>query len=169
MPAGDVIAERTRGVIPITWDALLNDARFGDDLLYGAIQLVEETLFGEMLDEAEEQDLPYRVIDFAAKLTAIELINPGIDFWMNQPLNESATGTNEVHVFTERVDKLLKLREQLLIETRRLAPEIEQLIDTLLGFRRAPKAVPGLTSINDELLTPSPREFPRPFIRTAFS
>lgn len=162
MPVAGVIAERTRGILPITWDALSHDARFGDDLLGNVIDFAKHSVFGEIVAPEDEATYPLAAIDFAAKIAAIELISPGIDFWMNEPISESATGTNENHTFTERVAALNQLRANLIAETRRL----EDTIAALIGYRPWMPRRPLMNTLDDELLTPSPQEFPRPYLAT---
>lgn len=171
MPVAGAIAERARRIIPITWDALSRDPRYGDGLLQDAVDLVKETLFGDVMDPALEDTYPLRLLDFAGKLVALELISPGIDLWMNMPTSEVTTGTNESQTWVDRAQKLADQREELVAETRRLTPEMEALISELTGFRptRRTSGAPGLSSIGDDLLTPSPQEFPRPYTRTALS
>jgi len=160
MPVEGVIAERTRGILPVTWDAMHGDPRYGDGLLQTVIDTAKERVFGVNVASGAESAYPLIVIDFVAKVAALELITPGIDFWMSQPISESATGTNENHTFTDRAAALRALREDLLAETRRLAGEV----GSLITFRRiSGKAVPKLNTINDDLLTPSPQDFPRPY------
>ncbi len=162
MPVAGVIAERTRAILPVTWDALSKDPRYGDDLLQDVIDFAKSNTFGTIVAPAAETAYSYRAIDYTAKIAAIELCLPGIDFWMNEPMSESATGTNENHSFTDRAAVLQALRRNLIEETRRLAGEIADEI----GFRAFSPRRPLLSTIDDELLTPSPQEFPRPFAAT---
>lgn len=166
MAVEGAIAERTRGILPVTWDALAGDSRYGDGLLRSTIDTIKERIFGTVGLPATESLQPLIVIDYVAKLAALELINPGIDFWMNEPVAESAEGTNENHAFVNRAEELRQLRAFLIDETRRLAPEVDPLID-FTRISNAPR--PRLNTIEDEFLTPSPQEFPRPFSRTSRS
>lgn len=161
MPLEGAIAERTRAVLPVTWDALVADPRFGDGLLQTAIDYAKENVTGEVVAPADESDTyPLIVIDYIAKMAALEIIPPGIDFWMNEAIAESATGTNEVHSFEARAEILRETRKDLLEETRRRAGEIAE----VLGYRRTrTTGVPLSSTIDDEFLTPSPQEFPRPY------
>ena len=164
MPLEGAIAERTRAILPVTWDALAGDSRFGDGLLQTAIDYSKENVTGEVVVPADEATTyPLIVIDYIAKMAALEIIPPWIDFWMNQPVSESATGTNENHSFEARAEVLKELRKDLLEETRRRAGEIAD----ILGFRRQRSTgVPLSSTIDDEFLTPSPQEFPRPYAVT---
>lgn len=165
MAVQGVIAERCRGILPITWDALSKDTRYGDDLLQATINHTKENVFGAVVSPTAEAAYPLMAVDYAAKMAAIELCTPGIDFWMNEPASESATGTNENHTFVDRAATLNQLRRNLLEETRRVAGDISAII----GFRRTSSRVPLLNTIKDDFLTPSPQEFPRPFNRTDYS
>ena len=163
-----VIAERTRAVLPVTWDALSRDPRYGDDLLQTAIDTAKAWVTGGVITPAaEESTYSVVVVDYIAKVAALELISPGIDFWMNEPVSETATGTDEAHTFVDRAESLRKLGEQLLAETRRKADEIGPLLPDIPAH--LVKGVPLLNTIDDEFLTPSPQEFPRPYIRTGRS
>lgn len=163
MPVAGAIAERARGILPVTWDALAADQRYGDGLLQSAVSLVKENVFGVVVAPDAEAAYKLIVIDYAAKLVVLELIPAGVDFWMNEPMSESATGTNENHTFVDRAGTLRELGRDLLIETRRIGPDIA----VLVGFRRvSSKSVPKLSTMDDEFLTPSHQEFPRPYSAT---
>jgi hypothetical protein len=160
MAVEGVIAERVRGILPVTWDAMSKDARYGDALLRSTIDTAKERILGENVTPPDEANYPLLVVDYVAKIAILELITPAIDYWMNMPISTSATGTNENQTYTERVTALQQLRENLLAETRRLAGDVA----TLINFRRVSgKAVPKLNTIGDDLLTPSPQDFPRPY------
>lgn len=166
MAVEGAIAERTRGILPVTWDALSRDPRFGDGILRTTIDTVKERTFGVSVDPTVESAYPLVVIDYAAKLVAIELCDPGIEIWMDQPVSESATGTNENHTFVDRAETLRKLREALLTETRLEAPNVAPLINfTRISNQPRPK----INTLDDEFLTPSPQEFPRPYAPTSRS
>ena len=163
-----VIAERTRAILPVTWDALSRDPRYGDDLLQTAINTAKEWVTGEVVPPNQEQSTySLAVVDYIAKVAAIELVAPGIDFWMNEPVSETATGTDESHTFVDRAESLRKLGEQLLAETRRKADEILALLPEIP--LRLVKSVPTINTLDDEFLTPSHQEFARPYIRTGRS
>ena len=162
-----VIAERTRGILPATWEMLGQLSTFGDDGLRTAIDTVKERVMGNVIAPAAEGNYPLTVIDYLAKLAALELITPGIDAWHRHgPIQVGTTGTNEQTTYANPVQALEALRKELLAETRRLWP----LVAPLITFRRVTSAArPALNTINDELLTPSPQEFGRPYRVTDFS
>jgi hypothetical protein len=155
------IADRVRGILPVTWDALIADRRYGDALLRNSIDTVKETVFGVVVLPQLEAAYPLIVIDYVAKLCAIELITPAIDYWMDEPYQISQSGSgNEVTTSSEKADRLRQLREDLLRQTRALEP----IVGPLIGFRRtALKSRPRSSTIDDPFLTPALQEFPRPY------
>lgn len=165
MPVSGAIADRARAILPVTWDALSGDPRYGDGSLQTSIDTVKDSVFGEVVAPTAEAAYPLMAIDYAAKLVALELIPAGIDFWMNEPTSESATGTNENHTFDLRAARLAELRNILLQQTRGMAMDVANLI----GYGRTTTNYPRNSAQNDEFLTPSPQEFPRPYSATSFS
>lgn len=166
-PTG-AIADRVRGLIPITWDALVKDIRIGGGPLKVAIDLAKETVTGVVVNTNIEDQYPLIVIDYIAKTAVIEICPTGIDFWMNQATAITSTGTNEVTSYVDRAKQLDDLRKQFLLETRTKQPEIQKMVNYWIDSGRA---VPQLSSanINPFHLTPSPEEFPRPFRQTQYS
>ena len=156
-----VIAARTRAILPSTWDMLSRLPYFGDDSLQLAINTVKEYAFGEIVPPPAENQYSVLVVDYVAKLAALELITPGIDAWRAEgPVSVSATGTNENVVYSDPVVALEQLRDDLLEETRKLLPYVKPFL-TALQLSVGPRAV--LNTINDDFLTPSPQEFERPY------
>lgn len=166
MAVAGEIANRTKAIMPITWDALSKDSRFGEAILRSTIDLVKERVMGENVAPQNEVNYPLVVIDYLSKLTAIELVNPGIDFWMSQPIASTTTGTSEDITYPARTTELRNLRISLMAEVKRMEPEVIPLID-YKRLSRAPRA--SSSTQNDPFLTPSPQEFPRPYGSTARS
>lgn len=166
MPLTGEIANRTKAIMPITWDALSKDSRYGEELIRDTLDTVKERIMGEVVAPENEGNYPLVVIDYLSKLSAVELINPGIDFWMSQPQSSTSTGTSEDVSYPSRTTELRNLRTNLLGEIKKLEPEVIPLID-YKRISRAPRAS-SLTQ-NDPFLTPSPQEFPRPFGSNSFS
>jgi hypothetical protein len=160
MAVAGAIAEATRGQLPVTWDMLSTSRKFGDALLRRAIDGVKEEILGTVGTPESEDELPLSVIKYLGKLVALELITPGIDAWRSEPTSLVTTGTSEQTTYSDPVDGLLKLRELLLKQTRTDWANVAPLIN----FRRiqgGPR--PAMNTLNDEFLTPSPQEFPRPY------
>lgn len=164
MAVEGVIADAARGSLPLTWDALSRDATFGDDLLQQAIDFVKDDVFGEVVPVDEEDTYPLKVIRYLGNLVALELIDPGIDLWMNQPTSESATGVNEVHTFVDRAEMLRRLGERLGMQVRAEEAEIDAILGrpTLKIFPRGDVNV----AADEPLLTPAVADWPRPFVDT---
>lgn len=165
MAVAGVIAERVSGILPVTWDALSQDARYGETRLRETIDYMKFVVLGKTVAPSAEAAQPLIVVDYIAKLTAIELCTAGIDFWMNEPVSESASGTNEYHVFVDRAAALEKQRARLVEDTRRVAPQIADIVD----FRAFSPRRPLSSTIDDPFLTPSPQEFPRPYTTSDLS
>lgn len=160
MAVAGAIAEHTRAQLPVTWDMLSTSRKFGDALLRQTIDGVKEEILGTVGTPESEEELPLSVIKYLGKMTALELITPGIDAWRSEPVSLVTTGTNEQTSYSDPVDGLLKLRELLLKQTR----TDWGLVQPLISFRRihgGPR--PAINTLNDEFLTPSPQEFPRPY------
>lgn len=156
------IAEAARSFIPITWDALLTDDsdRFNEELLQGWVDVVKEKLFGTVIPESTEENYPLRVIKYAGKMVARELITPGVDFWMSQLTSVTTTGTSEVESFTDRANRLELLGNRLGRELREEQADIYALLGTPVPSKRR-----GYIAVNtdedDVLITVDPRTFPR--------
>ena len=164
MAVQGVIAERTRGILPSTWDMLSKLPTFGDDALRIAIDTVKEMVFGEVVSPTAEIQYSVLVVDYVAKLCALELITPGIDAWRaTGPISLTATGTSEATVYSDPVVALEQLRRDLLEETRKLWPLVNPFIE-YAPVSVGPRAVSN--SVNEIFLTPSPQEFARPYRQT---
>lgn len=168
MPLTGPIATRAQHIIPITWDALERDTRVGDAALQDHVNLAKQNTFGTVVAPNLESSFPLVAIDYAAKLAVIEIARAGVDFWMNQATNISATGTNESESYIDRASELDNLRKDLIVETRDLQMEVSKLVNFYIDSGRA---VPQLSSanINPFHNTPSPEEFPRPYRQTQYS
>lgn len=166
MAVTGAIADAARSVLPVTWDALAGDSRYGDGFLARKVELVKENVFGEVIPEAQEDDHPLIVQDYCGKLVALTLIPAGIDFWMNAEITVTTTGTQEVAAYVDRAATLRQLGQDLLVETRKLQPDIEE----ILGFhRQRATRRPLISTLDEDFLTPDPLEFPRPYARTGRS
>jgi hypothetical protein len=162
------VADRVRALIPITYDALEKDDRVGDSTLQSAIDLAKENTAGIVVANAQEELYPVVVVDYIAKLAVIEISNAAIDYWMNQALAVSATGTNENLSYVDRAAYVGNLRAQYIQETREKYNQVAKIVGYYIDNG---ESVPQLSSatINPFHLTPSPEEFPRPYRQTQYS
>lgn len=113
------IAEFVRGYIPETIRAMNDypDSNFDTSALQRQIDLAKFSLFLTYCAPDKEgtfYNLP--VLDYVAKRATVWLIPSAIDFWTNRFQTRTSTGTQEVEVFPNRVDNLMKLRDLLLQE-----------------------------------------------------
>lgn len=150
------IASAALGELPLTWKALAGSPDYGDPFLKSKIELVKLRLFGEVISVDAENALDIRVIDYAGKLVALQIINPGIDYWGKQPLSIGATGRNENKAYTDRARDLRDLRVLLLEQTRLLFREVEALLPG-----RQFNTVSNVPRVQDieNAHTPSPYDF----------
>lgn len=161
MAVQGIIAERAKDILPSTWDMLSKLPYFGDEALRRAVDAVKAMVFGEVVPPPSEVQYPVLVVDYVAKLVALDLITPGIDSWRAEgPISVSATGTNENTTYSDPVAALEALRKDLLDETRKMWPLVNPLI-TYSPISVGPRAISN--TINEEFLTPSPQEFGRPY------
>lgn len=154
MAVSGEIAASAHGELPETWRALESDPNYGDDFLERKINSQMASVFGIPLSEEEQDGLDVRVVDYVGKLVALQLINPGIDYWSKQKTLQSA-GERENSGWADRSQALKDLRKYLLEETRTMYPEISDLIP---DRRRTRTAVPVVTDI-EVAHTPSPFDF----------
>jgi hypothetical protein len=161
MAISGMIAERTQGILPVTWHALFNDNRYGEEFLQVVIDTAKEDATGEVITPSnEDTEYGYLVRDFIAKKAALQIIPAGIDFWMNQTIAE---GTHEVTSFTDRAEQLRELYKLLLDEIKGMEDEIAE----ILGYRRTSTVgLPLINTLDDEFLTPSHQEVSRPWRAT---
>lgn len=145
MPVTGKIADAAHGELPSTWKALAESPDYGDSFLQRKIDSIVVKLFGQPIDNTVQDALDVRVIDYAGKCVALELINPGIDYWSKQPLSIGATGRNENKSYNDRSMALRQLRTYLIEQTRLLWPEVESLLTASRDHRVA--SVPRVRDI----------------------
>lgn len=152
------ISDQARQLMPITWDELSKDARYGDRMLQTRINYVKYKLFATIVDPLEEvTSYNPLLLDFVAKNVALQIIPAGIDYWMNQQESISTSGTREAVSYPNRINALKNLKEWLEVEVSNLRPEF----DGQFAVRKKSRA-PKVSNGND-LITPNPQKFPRAF------
>jgi hypothetical protein len=158
------IASRVIGLLPVTWDALSQDPRYGEARLIERVDIVKETLFGQVIAASSEATTySLRVRDYAAKLAAIEIITAAIDFWMDKSLTIQVDSPRELKTYESRIAALRQQKADLIADTRMLAPIIAPELTPRSGLA----GVPGLSTIDVDLVTPDPFTFPKPYADTA--
>jgi hypothetical protein len=162
------VADRVRALIPVTWDALENDPRVGDSTLQSSIDFAKDNTTGTVVPPSQEDLYAVAVVDYIAKIAIIQIANTAIDYWMNQALSVSSTGTNENLSYVDRAAYIEQVRTQYLLETRENYLRIAKIVQYWLDNGESAPQLSSAT-INPFHLTPSPEEFPRPFKQTQYS
>jgi hypothetical protein len=149
------IAANVREHIPIAYDALAKDARYGEPRLQSRVDTVKFRLFGTVIPAALEATV-YNplVLDFAGKVAALQIIPAAVDFWMVQHVSVSATGTNENTSYPDRIDALWRIHERLLLEVKQDADLVEEWVIV----RRKNKG-PLVSTEGLPFLTENPQDF----------
>lgn len=129
------IYRSARGIIPITWDALEKSSNYGDSLLQERIETVKLTVFGAQVAVDDEASYDIRIIEFIAKLVAIQVIPAGVDYWLSQHETFTATGVQETASYPDRVKALWEIYAKLqaqIVEDREI---IDELLDVTTNTR----------------------------------
>jgi hypothetical protein len=148
------IANRAKAYIPITWDMLSGDPRYGTTLLQGRVDRAKYEVLGTAAPiESAEASLPENQIEHIAKRSVVKIIPAGIEFWVDKPISKNTTGTSEVVSYESRVAALRTLFAQLQQEIAVEEPIVTPILQTT-GF---PAVSDGQ---NDILVTANPHDFP---------
>jgi hypothetical protein len=147
------IALRARGIIPTTWDALARSDSFGEMQLQFRVDYVKSRLFGTVADAIREDQVytPTELM-LAAKKVVLDVIPAGADYWSNQAISITTTGTNETASYPDRIASLWRIHARLLAEVDELETETA----------RRPKKKAQLPIVNTigVLRTPDPHSMP---------
>lgn len=150
------IYRRARGIIPISWSALEDSDKYGDALLQERIEIAKLSVFGMSVPVANESTYDIRVQNFVAKVAVVSLIPTAVDYWLDQKISISATGTNENAVWPNRIEALWKIHERLTSEIAADRPLVEDILGTPTSLINA-TGVPGFSpGIEDGYRTPLP-------------
>jgi hypothetical protein len=147
------IEDRAAAEMPETIHGLRKSALFGTTFVANKVDFVKFRLFSTVVSASSEASV-YNplVLEYAGKLTALQLINAGMDFWGSAPMTESLTGVNETVSFTDRAKNLQELAKRLTAEIAELAADVGE--DVLIRRRGGAKVSPGGAD-----LTPNPQDF----------
>jgi hypothetical protein len=163
----DEIEGGARDELPETFDALVESDNFGEAGLARRKSLVMARVWGRQLDDAEIDALDPRVQTYAAKMLARTLIGPGIDYWANQVITQSAGTTEQVSYDAQRVTALKEADKRLAAEIAELLADVEVILPPVqLTAGSAPHVgqagrlgTAGAMQEGD-MGTPSPYDFP---------
>jgi len=152
------IADRAKAYIPFTWDGLTKATSvYGPAVLQGRVDRAKYEVLGASAPvEVAEAALPEDQIEHIAKRAVVKIIPAGIEFWTNQPITSSTTGTSEVVSYESRIATLKDLYLRL---TQEIAAE-EPIVTPILKVTGIPGVSDGQSDI---LVTANPHEFPPAF------
>ena len=161
----DEIEAGARDELPETFDALLDSVHFGPAGLARRKTLVMARIWGNQLDSTEIDDLDPRVQAYAAKMLARTLIGPGIDYWSNQVITQSAGTTEQVSYDAQRVTALKDADKRLAAEIAELLEDVEVILPPVkltagAGPHVGQAGKLGTTDGLDGLFTPDPFDLP---------
>lgn len=161
----DDIEFGVRDEFPVTFDVLLDSPLFGESGLTRRKSLAMARIWGKLLTEQEIEDLDVRVQTYVSKLIARTLIGPGIDYWSNQVLSQSAGTTEQVSYDSQRVQELKEADKRLVGEIAELLPDVEVILPPVkLTVGSAPRVGQagklGTVGALDGLYTPDPFDLP---------
>lgn len=125
------IALSARGYLPQTWDALANSTYYGESLLDLKLKYIKFALFATVVSTSQEEDY-YNplVIEFAAKALAITIIPAGADYYSNQLISLTSTGTNETKTYPDRIAGLWLINARLVKEFEDMKAKVQQYLPT---------------------------------------
>lgn len=156
-PTRGLVARMVRSIMPITWNRLMSDARFGEGLIAQRIETVKFTWLSAAVAQQDETAYSPVLIDYIAKRVALSLIPAGIEYWMRQKTTKSATGTSETVSYPDTLNALKELAKRLSAEVEILAgnPNVVTSLTT-------PGELPAITGDGD-MITEDPFEWPPAF------
>jgi len=151
------IADRVRGYIPQTYQALANASYYGETLIQQHIDDVKFKLFATSVDYGLEATVYDRyVLRYVGKVCAVDIIPSAIDFWMDQLQSETLTGTDEQIAYPDRINALEKTYAKL---TAELDAEREEFESWVTPTIRLSGVSPLVDTSNDDEVTSDPADF----------
>lgn len=147
------ILQRARAQIPQTWDALARSSVYGSELLQQRADTIKFRLFATTVAPTLEATL-YNplLLDYAAKCTALQVIPAGADYWSDQQVTISTTGTNESESFPDRIASLWRIHARLLAEVESMQNEV----GVYLPRTARRMALPQVSDSDVGMRTPNP-------------
>jgi hypothetical protein len=153
------IADRAKAYIPISWDGLSGDPRYGTTMLQGRINRAKYEVLGAGYPvENAEVTIPEDQIEHIAKRAVVKVIPAAIEFWVDKPISKNTSGTAEIVSYESRVQSLRTLFIQLQQEIAVEEPTVTPILQTS-GF-------PAVSDGENEILvTENPHTFPPAWTR----
>lgn len=114
-----VLADRVRAKIPLAYDELKNDTRYGEPLLQSNIELAKFTLFNTIVSASLEATAYNPLIqDYIAKSAVVRIIPGAVDYFTSKPISISTSGTNESASYPDRIQNLWRIHERMIQEVK---------------------------------------------------
>lgn len=150
--------------LPVTFDYLQRDARFGDRAMQQKAELVKWKVLGYTVTPDQEQQFEIVLLDFLSKRTALDLIGPGIDFWSRQLRTSTSSQTSEVSAFPDMIASLKELRMDLARQLTEDWRQVQLLAPSTPNRKVVPMPTSSLGGPNapwtGRHITKSPQEMP---------
>jgi hypothetical protein len=127
-----MIGTEAHDLLPETWDALAKAPSFGPNALLRRHDRVLNRIFGRVLTPEEQEVLPSVVIEYCGMRLAMNLIDPGIEYWSKQVLSRSV-GERESASYKDRAEDLRLLKKQWTGDLASLWLDVQALIPPLPG------------------------------------
>ena len=158
------IVDGVAAFMPVSLNALRNDARFGDKWLQQQANVVEIRTLGYTVDPNQESTLNPVVVDYLSKRLALGLTKPAIEFWSRQMRTSTSTQTSEVTSYPDMIATLKELKNELVMELKQEWRDLLLIVPGLPQRKVVPLPQSSIGGPNDphcwEPNTRSPREMP---------
>ena len=139
------IADGALSYMPVTYTALQRDSRFGDRRIQNYANIVQTKVLGSTVSPDDEVNYELLLLDYLSKRLALELINPGIDFWSRQLKTSTSSQTSEVSSFPDMIASLKELRTNLIAQLASDWREVQLLVPTVTINKVVPMPTSSLS------------------------
>lgn len=115
------VTDQVKRHVPGSYRAMVSTPNqyFGITDLQGVADYVKFRLFGTAVAPAAEASLyDPLLVNFLGKLTTLQFIPAAVDYWGDQLISESTTGTSENVTYPDRREGLWKVFERLRAEVK---------------------------------------------------
>lgn len=155
------IALEAQDLMPETWKALSDARTFGPAALARRHDRVVGKIFGSVLDQdAQEalEEIDSRIVEYAGKMLAYELLDPGIEYWSRQ-IQSRTQGDTETVAYLNRAQDLRQLKQQWQADLQDLYVNVVDLLpyrpDSRVSAPQVIQAGDGFAHV-----TPNPMDIP---------
>lgn len=128
------ITDVVKRYVPASYRAMvgISSSYYGATEIQGLADYVKYRLFATVVAASAEASVyDPLLLTFLGKLTTLQFIPAAVDYWGDQLLQESTTGTNETIMYPDRRQELWKLFDVLRAEVKEDYSEMSE----IYGFR----------------------------------